>query len=200
MRWWRHARAALLALAIVLGLVEGCPSPRNGTERRIAAERMGPTAAAVAARLERWRGRVLEPVLPVSELFGLRQRWKLFAGANRKRFRMAISVRAQGEPWRLVYRPHDDDHDFLAAQIGYRRLRGAWNPSTTYGPRGGYRPFVYWVADELFARNPRLTDVRVQMERIVIGGHGGYRPTGEQVHSIVVTRREREARRERGRR
>ena len=202
MGWWPHARAVLIALALVLGLVDGCPSPRNGTERRIAAERMGPTAAAVAARLERWRGRLLDPVRPASELFGLRQRWKLFAGANRKRYRMTIEVRAAGEPWRLVYRPHDDQHDFLAAQIGYRRLRGAWNPSTTYGPRGGYRPFVNWIADELFARDPRLTDVRVQMERIVIGDHGGYRVTGETVHPIVVMRRDREraVQRARGRR
>lgn len=189
---WPHVRAALIALAIALGLADGCPSPRNGAERKIADQRLGKDVAAAVARVEGARAWALRPVAPAAELFGLRQRWKLFAGASRKRYRMAIEVRAAGEPWRLVFRPHDDEHDLLAAQIAYRRVRGAWNPHTTYGARGGYGPFAAWIADEIFARDPRAAAVRVQMERIVIGRHGGYRGTGEQVYPIVITRGERE--------
>lgn len=191
MRFWPELRAGLITLAIALGLLDGCPSPRNGSERTLARQRMGTTLAELVASLERTRVRLLEPVRPAAELFGLRQRWKLFAGAARKRFLMSIEARADGEPWRLLYRPHDPDHDFLADQIAYRRVRGAWNPHSTYGARGGYAPFARWIADEIFARDPRMTEVRVQMERIVIGGHGGYRGTGELLYPVVVRRDER---------
>ena len=198
MRRWRDLRAGLIGLAIVLGLVDGCPVPRNGREQRVADQRLGRSVSRVVARLERVRARVLEPIAPAAELFGLRQRWKLFAGAARRRFRMTIEVRGPGEPWRLVYRPHDEAHDTLAAQITYRRVRGAWNPHTTYGARGGYAPFAGWIADELFARDPRLDAVRVQMERILIGPRGDYTPTGEVAYPIVLTRADRAlARRER---
>lgn len=194
MRWWPHVRATLIALAIALGLVDGCPGPRNGAEQRIAEQRLGPGLAGVVSRLERTRARVLRPLRPATDLFGLRQRWKLFAGAARKRYRMAIEVRDAGETtWRLVYRPHDDDHDYRAAQIGYRRLRGAWNPHSTYGARGGYAIFVRWIADRIFAEEPRADGVRVRMERIEIGAHGDYTATGEQAYELKVTRAERAA-------
>lgn len=198
MRTWRDVRAVLIALAIGLGMLDGCPLPRNGTERKIADQRLGPDLAGVVLRLERTRDRLLRPVRPASDLFGLRQRWKLFAGAARHRYRMSIEVRATGETtWRLVYRPHDDAHDLLANQIAYRRVRGAWNPHSTYGARGGYPIFARWVADQIFARDPAAGAVRVQMETIEIGGHGDYRGTGEQAYPIIVTRDERAAARRR---
>ncbi|HVV85239.1 MAG TPA: hypothetical protein VHE35_19390 [Kofleriaceae bacterium] len=193
---WRHLRAGLIALALALGLVDGCPLPRNGTERKIADQRMGHELASAVARLERAREWILRPVQPASELFGLRQRWKLFAGAARHRFRMSIEVRAAGQTsWRLVYRPHDDDHDFLDAAIAYRRVRGSWNPHSTYGARGGYPVFAGWIADEIFARDPTAAAVRVRMEKIEIGPHGGYVGTGEQAYPLEVTRDERNAER-----
>ena len=190
---WRHIRAALIALAIALGLVDGCPGPRHGSERRIAEQRLGPALASVVARFERTRARVLEPIRPAADLFGLRQRWKLFSGASRKRFRMAIEVRAGGGAWRLLYRPHDDDHAYRAGQIAYRRMRGAWNPHSTYGARGGYAIFARWIADRIFAEDAAADAVRVRMERIAIGPHGGYAGTGEQAYELVVTRAERAA-------
>lgn len=192
MRTWRHLRAGLIGLAIVLGVADGCPLPRNASERRIADQRLGEPLAAATFRLEGARRWLLRPVQPAAALFGLRQRWKLFAGAARRRYRMSIEVRAGAEPWRLIYRPHDDEHDWLADAIAYRRVRGAWNPHSTYGARGGYQPFASWIADEIFARDPRATAVRVQMEKILIGHHGDYHATGEQVYPLVITRGERE--------
>ena len=192
MRYWRQLRAGLIALAILLGLIDGCPMPRNGTERKLARQRLGPDLAGAVVRLEHVRDRILRPLRPATDLFALRQRWKLFAGAARKRYRMTIEVRNQGETtWRLIYQPHDDDHDFLGAQIGYRRVRGSWNPHTTYGARGGYPIFAAWITDEVFARDPRAAEVRVQMDKIVIGPHGGYTVTGEQAFPLSLTRDQR---------
>lgn len=191
---WRQIRAGLIALAIVLGVLDGCPLPRTGTERKLARQRLGASLADTVAELEQTRDRLLRPLRPASDLLGLRQRWKLFAGAARARYRMAIETRLQGETtWRLRYRPHDDEHDFLAAQIAYRRVRGAWNPHSTYGARGGYPIFAGWVADELFARDPFIFEVRVQMERILIGPRGDYRVTGELAYPIVLRRADRAA-------
>lgn len=191
---WRELRALLIALAIALGLVDGCPGARNGTELRLAEQRLGPTLAGAVARLERVRARILRPVRPAADLFGLRQRWKLFSGAARKRFRMSIEVRNAGEDtWRLLYRPHDDEHDYRAGQIGYRRMRGAWNPHSTYGARGGYAIVVRWLADRVFAEDPRADELRVRMERIEIGPHGDYTATGKQAYELKVSRAERAA-------
>jgi len=193
-RHWRELRAGLIALAIGLGLLDGCPLPRNGTERKIADQRLGRTVAGAVAELEGVRTWLLRPVQPAADLFGLRQRWKLFAGAARDRYRMTIEVRAAGAaPWQLVYRSHDAAHDFRDAQITYRRVRGAWNPNTTYGARGGYPIFAGWIADRLFARDPRAYEVRVQMERITIGPHGGYHGTGAPAYTLLVTRDQRAA-------
>jgi hypothetical protein len=191
-RYWRELRAGLITLAIGLGLLDGCPLPRNGTERKLARQRLGTELADAVAELESTRTRLLEPVLPAADLFRLRQRWKLFSGAARRRYRMSIEVRAQGEPWRLLYRPHDDDHDFFAGAIAYRRVRGAWNPHSTYGARGGYSVFAGWIADEVFARDPRAAEVRIAMEKILIEPRGGYHATGEQSMPLVLRRRDRE--------
>ena len=40
-----------IALAIGLGLLDGCPLPRNGTERKIADQRLGPSVATTALGL-----------------------------------------------------------------------------------------------------------------------------------------------------
>ena len=193
-RRWRELRAGLIALAIGLGLLDGCPLPTNGAERSIAQQRLGGDAARTIDRVERARSWLLRPVRPAAELLGLRQRWKLFAGADRHRYRIAIEVRVEGETaWRLRYRPHDGDHAWLAAAIEYRRMRGAWNPHSTYGARAGYARFADWVADQAFAQDARTVEVRVRMEKIVIGDHGDYRGTGEDAYTIVRRRADRAA-------
>jgi hypothetical protein len=191
-RYWRELRAGLITLAIGLGLLDGCPLPRNGKERTIARQRLGAGLADTVAELEATRTWLLEPVRPAAELFGLRQRWKLFSGAARRRYRMAIESRAGDGPWRLWYRPHDDDHAFRADAIAYRRVRGAWNPHSTFGARGGYSVFAAWIADEVFAADPDATEVRVVMEKILIGPHGDYYATGEQAYPLSFKRQARE--------
>lgn len=180
-RYWREIRAGLVALVIAVGLLDGCPIPSAG-ERPVMKRRLTPGMVEAVDALDEVRRELLRPFRRVGELAGLRQRWKLFSGASRNRFRMHIEARRDDGDWELLFRPLDDDHDFMADEIHYRRVRGAWNPSTSYGPRGGYGPFATWIAEEIFALDPAYVEVRVRMEKVVIGPHGGSRGTGELVH------------------
>lgn len=153
-------------------------------------KRLPPAVVAVVDAVDDVRQALLTPFRPVRELGRLRQRWRLFTGAPRDRYRMWIEARAgAGAPWEIVYRAQDEEHALLADQIAYRRVRAAWNPRGSGGPRGTYDEFVSWIADEVLARDPRLVEVRVGMEKIVIGERGGFVATGERVH--VQTRRRR---------
>jgi hypothetical protein len=182
-RYGREVRAGLIGLAIALGLLDGCPIP-NASERPAMERRVGPRTVAAVDALDGVRQVLLRPFRPLAELAGLRQRWKLFAGASRLRFRMSVEARTSltTDAWQLIYRPLDDEHDRFAGPIEYRRVRGAWNPSTSRGPRSGYAAFVTWIAGAIFDRDPAVVEVRVRMEKIEIGLHGGIRATGEHVY------------------
>ena len=182
-RSWREIRAVLILLVILLGLLDGLPIPAPH-ERKAARKRMGDGWIDTVETIDHVRDTVLKPFRPVYDLAGLRQRWKLFSGASRNRFRMWIEARRDltRDEWVLLYRPLDSEHDFLADQIEYRRVRGAWNPSTAYGPRGGYASFVTWIAGRVFAADRTFVEVRVRQEKVRIGPHGGITSTGELVH------------------
>jgi hypothetical protein len=166
-RAWPHVRAALVLLSIILGLVDGWPQPKT------------------------------PPVRFLGDPLQLRQRWKLFPVADRDRYRMRIEARGAGAghgagngEWELLYRPHDDAHAFMADALEYRRLRGAWNPGS-YGPRGSYAAFATWMARQVFAARPDVTEVRVRMERVHIEDRGrGATPTGQFAFELVHTRGE----------
>ena len=180
---WPQVRAGLIALAIVVGMLDGCPVPRGRREHQRMVSRIGPELSEVVDGIDRARRFALEPARPVLELARLHQRWKLFAGAPAHAFRMWIEARSQpGGPWLPLYVANDDRHDFAGDQLGYRRVRGVWNPHSSEGPRAGYPAFVDWIAGQVFARRPEAVEVRVSMERVVIGDRGGGRPTGERFH------------------
>lgn len=189
---WATLRAGLIALAIALGLIDGCPLPRTPIEQRLADRALGRPVGGAVQRLTTTRAQALAPVRPALDLFRVRQRWLLFAGADRHRFRMWIESRRAGEAWQVRYRAGDDDHRFRARAIEYRRLRGAWNPHQLYGQRPGYPIFAAWIADQIFASDRSADEVRVQMERIEIGPHGGARATGAFERAIVLRRIDRE--------
>jgi hypothetical protein len=182
MRWWPNVRAALIGLAIMIGLVDGCPIP-SAKQR----EQLSPGANAAIDDVNEVRTAILKPLRPVRRLTNIQQKWNLFRGAGRQRHRMWIEAREGVGEWELLYRVHDDEHDFMADQLAYRRLRGAWNPRGTTGPRGAYPSFVTWIAGEIFDAEPRFTEARVRMEIVRIGPSGGNTPTGE--FEFSVTRR-----------
>jgi hypothetical protein len=172
-RIWPHVRAGLVALAILVGLIDGCPIPSSKSVSPPWRERVKSWA--------RTRRIVMTPFKPVGELLRLRQTWKLFPTAKLDQHRMWVDARKTGtkDQWELLYRPHDPDHDVHADRIEYRRLRGVWNPGTK-GTRTGYGPFVEWLAGEIFESRADVDRIRVRQERIAIEPEeGGFVPSGK---------------------
>lgn len=176
-------RAALVLLAIVLGLVDGCPLPDGAR-----AAYVPDSVKAALEPVRALRRLVLTPVLPLRDDLHLLQRWSLFRSAGRRQHRMLIEARAPGDPtWTVIFRAPDDGPAELARVLGYRRLRGSWDPRAS-GTRGAYPSFVIWVGERILAANPRFDAVRVQMEAIEIGEDGGYTVTGKKQHLAVHRR------------
>ena len=174
MGWTRHwpvARASLISLVIVVGLIDGCPLP---------ATKQTPASLKPTVKLLRdGRQEVMKLVRPVREGFKLHQQWKLFPTANLRQHRLWVEGRTQrGQPWEIMYRPHDPEHDFLQDPIEYRRMRGAWNPGKN--ARRGYSGFARWVAGEVFEARPDINDVRVRLENIrVVPKEGRFESLGK---------------------
>lgn len=172
MRAWPHVRAGLVALAILVGLIDGCPIPSS--------KRVPEGWADAAKSWARARRIVMTPFRPLGELLRLRQTWKLFPTAKIEQHRMWVEARKTGtkDGWELLYRPNDPEHAMWADRIEYRRLRGVWNPGSK-GTRTGYGPFVEWLSGELFEHRPDVDRVRVRMEKIAIDPReGGFVPSG----------------------
>jgi hypothetical protein len=168
-RWrtaWPPARAALITLLMIIGVVEGCPMP-------ILSKVPAGWQRDSFTFLQKAQREFLRPVRPALSHLKVNQRWKLFPVANEARRRLWIEAREPNSEWEIVYRVHDDDHAFIGDVLEYRRVRGAWNPGSS-GPRGAFGPFVTWVAKKVFTAFPRYYEVRVRFEKIQIrpGGAG----------------------------
>jgi hypothetical protein len=185
-RTWPRVRAALLALTLAVGLVAGLPLP--GDERLPHLPRW---YAELVPAIRRAQELVLTPFRPVGETFVLVQRWNLFSGAKTQRHRLSLEGReAASGRFRVLYRPHDPEHDADHAALEYRRVRGAWNPRGK-SVQPGYDAFVTFEARRLLAAHPELDAVRARIEAIEILPRGaGFRGTGRYDFELVRTRAE----------
>jgi hypothetical protein len=176
-RTWPAARAALIAVAIGLGLVDGCP---------LAREASAPGGA--VGGLARARAAVLEPLQPVAEALDIDQQWVLFRSVSRRRFRLSIEGWTADAGWTSLYLAGDDAHAWNQDLLAYRRVRGAYNP---YGQRirRAYNGFARWIGDQVLAAHPEMAAARVRLERVRILPRGGLEPTG--VHEFTHVRRRR---------
>lgn len=153
---WPPIRAGLIAFAILIGMIDGCPlPPANDTP---AWERgwIGPvrTVQAFAMKPFNWIGNALV----------VHQKFAVFTSPKEKRYRLTISTQqVAGGPWTPIYRAADPDHDAYDAQIRYRRMHGTWDPINDPGPR--YHQFAEWIAARIFA-DTTATGVQVRFERI----------------------------------
>jgi hypothetical protein len=176
-RTWPVVRAALIAVAIALGLADGCPLP-EGAEHRDGA--VGSMARARAA--------AVDPLRPVAKALDIDQRWVLFRSVSRRRFRLSIEGWTAEAGWSTLYRAGDDDHAWRDDVLGFRRVRGAYNP---YGQRvrRAYAGFARWIGDQVLAAHPELAAARVRLERVRIQPRGGFVATGVFEFAHVRRRR-----------
>lgn len=184
---WPAIRATLIAVAIVVGLIDGAPiaTPR-------AMERLPPWLREVSVVLRRCQETLLVPWQPIKQLFALSQRWDMFATTSGTRFRMWVETRrAEGEPWTVLFRAHDEEHAFFSDVFAYRRIRNVYSPSRVYGAKAAYPAFASWLAREIFTRQPDAIEMRVSIERVPIRPHGGgFEPSGEFDYVLVRRRDE----------
>jgi hypothetical protein len=182
-RPWPVVRALLITFAIVIGLVDGCPLP---PVKRVPKGTVRDTVSALT-RAQKAFGQQFYFIKNNAKIV---QRWKLFPFANEDRFRITIEGRKRNEEWALLFRPHDDNADFMNEELVYRRIRGAWNPGSK-GARSAYQHFVSWVAREMLARRPDLDEIRVRVEKIkILQEARGFVGTGEYKHTEVRTRQQ----------
>jgi hypothetical protein len=196
-RRWPAIRAVLIALAIVISLLSGCPIPEvpaarldapvNRHEIALWADRLGRSPEDLRTdlietitRLRHLHGTAMTPFDGWFDTTGTHQRWNLFPVADPDPVWMHVETQRRDEApgWTLRYRPNDPDHDWLADELEYRRLRGAWNPGVG-GPRTAYGPFVAWLAREAFAADPEVVAVRVRMRQLHVRDPGAGTPALE---------------------
>ncbi len=94
---------------------------------------------------------------------GFGQSWALFASPETHPNRLQVEAKVNGE-WQLVFRRLDSEHQMMASQISFRRVRGVHDG---VGSRPGkiYRIFCRFIARGVFARLPAADEVRVAMYR-----------------------------------
>jgi hypothetical protein len=175
-RTWPVVRAALIALAIGLGLADGCPLPKDAAARDGA-----------VGELARARAAALAPLSPVATALDIDQQWVLFRSVSRRRFRLSIEGWTEAG-WKTLYRAGDDDHAWNDDALAFRRVRGAYNP---YGQRvrRAYSGFARWIGDQVLAAHPEMAAARIRLERVQIQPRGGFVATG--VFEFTQVRRRR---------
>ncbi|HEX3850362.1 MAG TPA: hypothetical protein VHW01_05310 [Polyangiaceae bacterium] len=157
----------MIALIIVLGLINGFPTP-------------DPARVAHAPAVVRWlvqslpqaQSALLAPFRFVTRECQIGQRWTLFSTTGGIRYRLEIEARnKRSKRWTLLYRAQDPEHAFMARLLDYRRVRNGWNPSRR-GIKPSYEPFALWISRTILSSEPRFDRVRSRMARVRTLEHG----------------------------
>lgn len=176
---WPAARAALIALAIGFALVDGCPVPERQVVPAWATDLVdGLQTARTAAR---------RPVAKIAADLDVFQRWILFRGASRRRFRLYVEARTVDGDWQLLYRAGDPEHAAYEDLLKFRRIRGTYNPNGQ-NARSQYLAFATWMTLRVLGDHPEFIMARTRMEKVLIG-EGAYTGTGEFVFTHQELRR-----------
>ena len=193
-RLWPKLRAALIALAAAVSLLEGFPTPRTSHALMatplyqaelarwsgilghlgldVEPAELGDWAVSLSDSVNAFHAELLVPFRPFFDALGVSQRWSLFPIADTHPVWMHIEARCGGaRDFELVYRPNDPEADWEADVLEYRRVRATWNPSIR-GPRDSQRAFVDWVAHRLFAQRPECNAVRVRYRTMTLPAPG----------------------------
>ena len=183
---WARLRAALITLAMAVGVLSGLPVPGEKDMARLPAP-----LRPIAAQFGPVQSFCMRPFNFIGEWLFIGQRFNLFAGAKTDRYWLMIEGRSRPDgKWKLLYRPHDPRHALFANELEYRRVRGAWNARGS-SPTSGYDAFTSFVARRIFAEKRDLSEVRVRLEAIRIRPRGGgFDPTGQFSFELVRKRQD----------
>lgn len=171
LRRWPEVRAGLIALAITLGLIDGCPLPP--------AQYVRPWQAPIVDVVRPVQQALLTPVRWIPRYLRFSQRWALFQVAGRDAHRLEIQGRVLGGPWQLLFRAGDPAHAAYAELLHPERVRGTWDP--TDRPMSQYPAFARWLTLRVLDDHPELQTVRLRYEKIIIDD-GTVRGTGTYVY------------------
>ncbi|MFN0250714.1 MAG: hypothetical protein ACKV2T_27790 [Kofleriaceae bacterium] len=196
-RRWPAIRAALIAFAILVGTIDGCPLP--------------PEPHVTAAQrpfvdvLRPVQQKALAPFTWITRGLRFSQRWALMQVGPRERLRFTVegrtsvaSANAHVAPtnpsessahaprtWVVLYRANDPDHDTFADVLETHHVWGVWNP--TDRPMGQYPAFVRWFTAHVLAERPDLAAVRTKYEKVILED-GELRATGEFTSAMTRER------------
>ncbi|HEY4059660.1 MAG TPA: hypothetical protein VGM39_23760 [Kofleriaceae bacterium] len=153
---WAHWRAGLIAFAIFIGLVDGCPLPEGGYDQQWNAgliDLVKPAQRVVSA-----------PFKFVNNVLHVSQRWALMQAASSDRMRLTIEGRVGTGPWKIIFRAADKEHDEYEDMFEHARVFGVWNPA----PKPGflYGGFVKWALTYVLEHQPELTAARARYELV----------------------------------
>jgi hypothetical protein len=176
-RRWPEVRAGLIALAILIGLVDGCPLPNRANTQA-----WQEPIVAVARPVQ---NALMRPFAWVREGGRFTQRWALFATAVRDRYRLEVQGQKRDGTWELLYRAGDPAHRAYADDLEDERVRGAWAP--TDRPQERYPDFSRWFARRVLADHPEYNVVRTWFERVVLE-RGVVRGTGTYILHVDTPR------------
>jgi hypothetical protein len=196
MTTWAQARAALIAVALLVNGLLALPLPksvkRSSFDTPIAKEELDnwvdllavagvrTTRDALADHLTAYgkqtsalRSALVKPMKPWMRVSGTGQAWGLFTYPDTFPHRLVIEGRPSATaPWQTIFAGLDPEHDFLASVFTYRRVRGVYDGNTDK-PGSSWRNFTKWAADRVFEAYPEHQEVQVGFVRFHTVAPGG---------------------------
>ncbi len=165
---WPQIRAGLIALAIIFGLVDGCPLPPPGKTPEWEQGFVEP--------LRDMQRVVMTPMAWVRPTLRVGQRWALYQSPSVDRYRLWVEGQGPDGQWQILFRAGDPAHQDDAPLIDYSRPRGVWDPTDT--PPRQFPLFANWITQRVLDRHPGFVAARVRIERVKITDDG-VEPLGE---------------------
>lgn len=165
---WPSIRAALIALAIVFGLIDGLPLPPP--------EDTPAWEAGFVDVLRHVQHAVMWPVEWLHPRLRIAQRWALYQAPVANRWRLWVEGRDPSGRWVILYRAGDAEHREYASLLECGRIRGAWD--VTDKAPGQFSPFADWLTARVLDDHPRFTGARMRLEKVTLTPDG-VTPLGE---------------------
>lgn len=183
----RHLRAAAVLFHLVAITLMALPSPPKnmnqlkseqgkaqlaswaGVARAVgfdvSDEDFGLWIRATAGAWRDGRDVVIKPISPYFQYTGTRQAWRMFSVVSRRPTALEIQALKAGA-WETVHVTGAAGPWWRETQLEQERVRAFLSGFASLSRRSEYRQFVHrWAAPTLFADDPEVESVRVQLRR-----------------------------------